>query len=118
MAAPEVDFAFVAGHLGLGQETITTVATQPTVELITAVLLAIENRAREVETEQINKEVEFEQLQRRAESQSEASKAQADQALREVEEARHKLQEEGRLSQSNPFYTQHLRISRSRHILT
>lgn len=95
MAVAGVDLAYLSGHLAIEQDQIATAATQPTVELVVAILLAIENRARELEAEQINKDVALEAIQRSAESQAEASKAQADQALREVEEARRRLQEEG-----------------------
>ncbi|CEJ80105.1 Putative Filament-forming protein [[Torrubiella] hemipterigena] len=97
MAAPDLDIGYVAGHLGLDQPVIATLATEPTADLVAAVLRAVANKAHEFETlyaEKLETDIALENAVRNSESRSQTSKATTEKALKDVEEARQKLREE------------------------
>lgn len=99
MAAPDLDIGYVAGHLGLDQPVIATLSTAPTVDLVAAVLRAVANKAHEFETlyaEKLETDIALENAVRNSESRSQTSKATTEKALKDVEEARQKLREEGK----------------------
>lgn len=99
MAAPDLDIGYVAGHLGLDQPVIATLATEPTADLVAAVLRAVANKAHEFETlyaEKLETDIALENAVRNSESRSQTSKATTEKALKDVEEARQKLREEGK----------------------
>jgi nucleoprotein TPR len=100
MAAADVDVGYLAGHLGLDEPVITTLATQPTVELVTTLLQAVAAKAHEFDTlyaEKLQTDIELENVVRSSESRSQAAKATAEKALKDLEEARQKLKDEGEL---------------------
>ena len=101
MAAADVDIDYIAGHLGLDQPVLVSLTTEPTADLVSAVLQAVAAKAHEFDTlyaEKLRTDIELENAVRSSETRSQASKATADKALKDVEEARQQLREEGRLS--------------------
>lgn len=102
MAAAEVDVGYVSGHLGLPEAVIAAALSDPTVELIKTIILAIATKAveyNELHTEKLQLEIELEATARSAEERCEAFKGTADKAVKETEGARRKLQEEGKSPQ-------------------
>ncbi|OAA69648.1 Tetratricopeptide, MLP1/MLP2-like protein [Cordyceps fumosorosea ARSEF 2679] len=97
MAAAAVDVGYLAGHLGIDQPILTSLTSEPTVDLVAILLQAITNKAHEFDTlyaEKLQTDIELENAVRSAESRSQASKTTADQALKDVQQARQKVQEE------------------------
>ena len=100
MAAAGVDAGYIAGHLGLDEPVITSLMTDPTAELVATLLQAVAAKAHEFDTlyaDKLQTDIELENAVRSSESRSQASKATAEKALKELEEARQKLREEGKL---------------------
>lgn len=100
MAAADVDVGYLATHLGMPEENLSTVATDPTAELVRAVLAAVATKAHEYDalySEKVQLEVELETNVRGAEAQRDASTERANKAQKEVEEIRQKLQQEGEI---------------------
>lgn len=98
MAAADVDVGYIAGHLGLDQPVLDSLTTQPTAELIVQVLQAVAAKAHEFDTlyaEKLRTDIELENAVRGAESRSQASKETTAKALKDLEEVRQKLKEEG-----------------------
>jgi nucleoprotein TPR len=98
MAAAEVDIGYVAGHLGVDEPVVAALTTAPTVDLVSALLQAVAAKAHEFDTlyaDKLQTDIELENAVRTSESRSQASKATAEKALKDVEEARQKLKEEG-----------------------
>jgi nucleoprotein TPR len=98
MAAATVDVGYIAGHLGLDQPVIASLAAQPSADLVTQVLQAVAAKAHEFDTlyaEKLRADIELENAVRGAESRSQASKETTEKALKDLEEARQKLKEEG-----------------------
>ena len=98
MAAADVDVGYIAGHLGLDQPVITSLLSEPTVELVRQLLQAVESKGHEFDTlyaEKLQTDIELENAVRSSESRSQASKQTAEKALKDLEESRQKLQEEG-----------------------
>ncbi len=101
MAAADVDVGYVAGHLGLDQVVISGLVAQPTVELVTTLLQAVATKAHEFDTlyaEKLQTDIELENAIRSSESRSQVSKGTAEKALKELEDARQSLREEGTYS--------------------
>ncbi|KAI9150240.1 Nucleoporin nup211 [Paramyrothecium foliicola] len=98
MAAADVDVGYLAGHLGLDQPVLATLTTEPTVDLVTALLQAVVAKAHEFDTlyaDKLQTDIELENAVRSAESRSTASKSTVEKALKDLEESRQKLKEEG-----------------------
>jgi hypothetical protein len=98
MAAADVDVGYVAGHLGLDQPVVTALTTEPTAELVATLLQAVAAKAHEFDTlyaDKLQTDIELENAVRSSENRSQAAKATAEKALKEVEDARQKLKEEG-----------------------
>lgn len=101
MAAADVDLGYIAGHLGLDQPVLTTLTTEPTVQLVANLLSAVAAKAHEFDqlyADKLQVDIELESAIRSAESRTEGSKATVDKALKEVEDARQKLREQGKYS--------------------
>lgn len=97
----DIDVGYLAAHLGVPQDNISTVVTSPTTDLVTALLSAFAAKAYEFDelyTQKVQLEVQLETSVRGAEAQRDASNERAAQALRELEEIRTKLKEEGTLN--------------------
>lgn len=106
MAATQIDTGYIAGHLGLDQSVVTSLVTEPTVDLVATLLLAIAAKAHEFDTlyaDKLQTDIELENAVRSSENRSQASKGTAEKALKDVEEARQKLKEEGKLDFSFSF---------------
>ena len=96
--AAALDVGFLSAHLGVPEETLATVATTPTADLVRAVLDAVTNKGREFQelySDKLNIQIEYENVVRSSESRCETYKATADTALKDVEDVRRQLQEEG-----------------------
>lgn len=93
-----MDVGYIAGHLGLDQPVITSLTTEPTLDLITQLLQAVANKAHEFDTlyaAKLQSDIELENAVRGSESRSQASREITEKALKDLEEARQKLKEEG-----------------------
>ena len=100
MAAADVDVGSLSAHLGVPEETLHSIITTPTVDLVKAVLQAVAQKAQEYNTlysEKLNLDIELETAVRNSESRTEQFKTTTDKALRDVEEVRQKLKDEGEL---------------------
>lgn len=98
MAAVDVDVGYIAGHLGLDQPVVASLKTQPTVDLVATLLQAVAAKAHEFETlyaEKLQTDIELENAVRNSESKSQSFKGTAEKALKDVQEARQSLKEEG-----------------------
>ncbi|KAH9907152.1 hypothetical protein F4778DRAFT_525416 [Xylariomycetidae sp. FL2044] len=98
MAATAVDAGYLATHLGVPPENISSLVTTPTADLVNAVLAAVTIKAREYDslyTAKVGLEVEFETRVRGAEAQRNASNESAKAARKEVDDLRQKLKDEG-----------------------
>ncbi|KAK4237252.1 nucleo protein TPR [Achaetomium macrosporum] len=113
MAAVEVDLGYLSAHAGVPEVALNTVITAPTVDLVTSVLAAIVTKLRDLEQEKFQLGVELEGAFRGAESRCEQFKATADNALKEVEELRQKLQSEETARRSLENELQTLRSSKT-----
>lgn len=97
MAAADVDVGYLATHLGLAEENLIAVTTNPTIELVIAVLSAVVAKGQEyneIYTQKLQLEVQLETSVRGAEAQRDASNETAKKALKDVEELRQKLKAE------------------------
>lgn len=98
MAAADVDVGYLSTHLGVPEDTLATVAVDPTAELVKAVLQAVAKKAQEFEqlyADKINVDIELEAAVHSTEARTQQLKATADKSLKEVEEVRQKLKDEG-----------------------
>jgi nucleoprotein TPR len=96
MAAAEVDLSYLSTHAGVPEADLNTVVTAPTVDLVTSILGVIVTKLRDLEQDKFQLGVELEAAIRGAESRCEQFKGTSDKALKEVEELRQKLQNEGK----------------------
>ena len=99
MAAAAVDVGYLSSHLGVPETSITSVITEPTVDLVKAILDAVTLKAHEYDdlyAEKLQIGIELESAVRSAESRSESFKKAAETSRTEVEELRRKLQDEGK----------------------
>ncbi|KAI0104544.1 hypothetical protein F4814DRAFT_92337 [Daldinia grandis] len=97
MAAAEVDLGYLATHLGMPEGNLTTVVTDPTADLVKALLSAVAAKGHDYDalfTQKLQLEVELETSVRSAEAQRDASNETAKKALKDVEELRQKLKNE------------------------
>ena len=98
MAAADVDLGHLSTHLGVPEPTLVSLTTEPTADLVSAVLQAVAVKAREFEglySDKLQVDIELENAVRSSEARCEQFKATADKAMKEVEEVRQKLREEG-----------------------
>ncbi|PFH59824.1 hypothetical protein XA68_11842 [Ophiocordyceps unilateralis] len=118
MAAADVDIGYVAGHLGLDQPVLATLTTEPTVELVSALLQAVASKAQEFEalyTSKLQTDIELENAVRSAETRSQTAKATTENALKEVQDARQRLKDEETKRQTAENELQVLRAKCSDH---
>lgn len=118
MAAADVDLGYIAGHLGLDQPVLTTLTTEPTVQLVANLLSAVAAKAHEFDqlyADKLQVDIELESAIRSAESRTEGSKATVDKALKEVEDARQKLREQETKAQTAENELQSLRTKTAGH---
>jgi nucleoprotein TPR len=98
MAAADIDVGYLATHLGVSEATLSTFSTDPTVELVQAILAAVATKGHEYDalfSQKLQLEVELETAVRGAEAQRDASNDTARKALKDVEDIRQQLRQEG-----------------------
>lgn len=98
MAAADIDVGYIAGHLGLDEPVLSSLVSEPTIDLVATLLQAVAAKAHEFDTlfsDKLQIGIELENAVRSSESRSQNFKATADKALKDVEEARQKLKDEG-----------------------
>ena len=98
MASADVDTGFLSAHLGLPEQILSSVVSEPTVDLVKAVLQAVIAKAQEfneLSSDRLRLDIELESTIRSSEARSESFKATAEKALKDVEELRQKLRSEG-----------------------
>lgn len=101
MATAAIDTAYIAAAYSVPEPTLQTLLDAPTTELVQQLLAKIESRAHEfdeVKAEKLRSDVELENAVRTGDSRARALKASVDKNLKELEEVRKKLNEEGKLS--------------------
>jgi len=103
MAAAEVDVAFLAAQGHLPELDISTAVTTPTPDTVSAILSAVVSRFRDLEQEKFQLGIELEGAYRNGEARVEQANATRDKALKDLEEARQKAQDEGKKAQSWSF---------------
>jgi nucleoprotein TPR len=99
MAAAAVDVGYLAASYSVPASTLQSLLASPTVELVQALLVQIEAKARQyddLKSEKLRSDLELENTIRGNESRQKALKATADKALKEAEELRQKLAEQGK----------------------
>lgn len=125
MAAAAVDVGYLSASYAVPESTLQSLLSEPTVELVQSLLVQIEARAREydeLQSEKLRSDVELENAVRSGDTRAKALKASADKALKEVEELRQKLSQEGKYSLRkgnsayciNIYLPQKMRATRSR----
>jgi len=102
MAAAEVDLGYLVANVGIPEVDISTAITSPTHDIVKTILGAIVVKLRDLEQDKFQLEVELEGAIRSSESRCEHFKTTTDKALKDVEELRQKLQDEGK--DRNPFH--------------
>lgn len=98
MATAAIDTAYIAAAYSLREPSLRTLLDAPTAELVQELLAKIEAKAREfdeVKAEKLRSDVELENAVRTGDARARALKASVDKNLKEVEEVRKKLNEEG-----------------------
>ncbi len=98
MAAAGVDVGYLATHLGMPETNISGAISDPTADLVNAILAAVATRAHEFDTlfsQKLQLEVELETSVRGAEARRDASNETAKKALKDLEDIRQKLNQEG-----------------------
>jgi nucleoprotein TPR len=98
MAAAAPDLPQLSSYLGLPEPSLQTLLTDPTVDLVTALLEKIASRAREhqkVVSENDKLSIELENAVRVGETKARALKASVDKGLKEAAELRQQLQAGG-----------------------
>ncbi|KAF2965088.1 hypothetical protein GQX73_g8492 [Xylaria multiplex] len=116
MAVAGVDVGHLATHLGMPESNISGAISDPTTDLVTAILAAVTTKAHEFETlfsQKLQLEVELETSVRGAEAQRDASNETAKKALKDVEEIRQKLNQEETRRQTLENELQSLKSSSS-----
>ena len=102
MAAAEVDVAYLSTQVGVPDSDLNSALTAPTPDLVKIVFNAIITKIRALEEDKFQLGIELEGAIRSSESRCEQFKATTDKALKEVDELRQKLQDEGKIISS--FY--------------
>ncbi|TGJ79498.1 hypothetical protein E0Z10_g9260 [Xylaria hypoxylon] len=116
MAAAGVDVGYLATHLGMPETNISNAISDPTADLVNAILAAVTTKVHEFDTlfsQKLQLEVELESSVRGAEAQRDASNETAKKALKDVEELRQKLNEEETKRQTLENELQSLKSSSS-----
>lgn len=106
MATAAIDVAFISASYGVPEPTLQTLLDAPTTEIVRSLLEQIEAKAREygsLKAEKLRTDVELENAVRSGESRARALKASLDNALKEIEDLRRRLDEEG-MSRHHNFH--------------
>ncbi len=100
MAAAAVDTGYLSTHLGVPATTLSSAVTEPTADLVKAILDAVTAKAHEFDNlyaEKLKVDIELESIVRSSEARSDSFKTAAETSRTEVDELRRKLQDEGGL---------------------
>ncbi|PHH71767.1 hypothetical protein CDD82_6338 [Ophiocordyceps australis] len=119
MASADVDVGYIAGHLGLDQLAITSLATEPSADQVSLLLRAVAAKAHEYDelyAAKLQADIELEAAVRSSESRLQTYKATADNALKELQEMRQKLKEEETNHHSLDNQLQTLKAKNSDHV--
>ena len=98
MAAATIDTPYIAASFNVPEPTIQSLLDNPTVELVQVLLEQLESKAREydaISADKLRSDVGLENAVRTGEARARALKASLDKALKEVEELRTKVNNEG-----------------------
>jgi nucleoprotein TPR len=98
MAAAGVDVGYLATHLGMPETNISIATSDPTADLVNSILAAVAAKAHEFDalfSLKLQLEVQLETSVRGAEAQRDASNETAKKALKDLEDIRQKLNQEG-----------------------
>ncbi|KAK8181536.1 hypothetical protein BKA81DRAFT_276087, partial [Phyllosticta paracitricarpa] len=93
-----IDTAYIAASYSIPEPTLQNLLDAPTVELVQQLLSQIEVKAKEfdeLKAEKLRSDVELENAVRTGDNRARALKASVDKGLKDVEELRKKLNEEG-----------------------
>lgn len=116
MAAAGVDVGYLATHLGMPETNLSGAISDPTADLVNAILAAVTTKAHEFDilfSQKVQLEVELETSVRGAEAQRDASNETAKKALKDVEDVRQKLNQEETRRQTLENELQSLKSSSS-----
>lgn len=98
MAAVAVDVGYLAASYAVPEPTLQSLLDNPTADLVKSLLQQIEAKAREydgIKAEKLRSDVELENAVRSGEVRARTLKATADKGLKDVEDLRRKLNDEG-----------------------
>lgn len=98
MASATIEIPFLASHYGIAEDTLTTLAQAPTVDLVNQLLESITVKAREsdeLKSDKLRLEVELENAVRASESKIKVLKGSVEKGLNEIATLRTRLQESG-----------------------
>lgn len=99
MAAAAVDVGYLSTYLGVPETSLSSAVTEPTVDLVKAILDAVAVKAHEFDAlyaEKLNVDIELESVVRSSEARSGSFKTAAETSRKDVDELRRKLQDEGK----------------------
>lgn len=96
MAAAEVDVGYLSTQVGVPEPDLNSALTAPTPDLVKTIFEAVIAKIRALEEDKFQLGIELEGAIRSSESRCEQFKATTDKALKEVDELRQKLQDEGK----------------------
>lgn len=99
MAAATIDTPYIAASFNVPEPTLHSLLEAPTVELVQVLLEQLESKAREYDSitaEKLRSDVELENAVRTGEVRARALKSSLDKALKEVEQLRTKINDEGK----------------------
>lgn len=116
MAAVGVDVDYLATHLGMPETNLSLAISDPTADLVNAILAAVATKAHEFDTlfsQKLQLEVELETSVRGAEAQRDASNETARKALKDLEDIRQKLNQQETARQALENELQALKSSSS-----
>lgn len=98
MATPAVDTSYIAASYSISEPTLQALLVTPSPEQIQELLAKIEEKAREhesVQAEKLRSDVELETAVQNGNRRTKQLKESVDKGLKEVEELRKKLSDEG-----------------------
>lgn len=96
--APVLDLPYLSTYCAVPESTLQSLVQAPTVDLVTSFLQLLLPRAQEnerIKSERLRLDVELENAVRSADLRTRILKANTDKALKEVDDLRQKLNQEG-----------------------
>ena len=99
MAAAAVDVGYLAASYAVPETNLESLLSAPTIELVQSLLVQLEAKARQYDdlrSEKLRSEVELETALRDTESRARTLKATADKAVKDADELRQQLAQQGR----------------------